>query len=397
MKSIQRNLAYLAVIFIFASGILFVAHLTESKAKAGIEANGSHPWAAIHSEEFPYEIGSTHSFKNLQLIFLSTESNIIDKDYITLSEAMNNKYVTVFETEDVNQLSVENTSNHYVFICSGEIVKGGKQDRTIGIDIIVPPKSGKIPLASFCVESGRWQQREGEALLEFNSSDYSLSSRDLKIAAKKSKNQSEVWGSVTRQQTKVNENMVAYYDYEESYDVKDDKSETSLQLTLENKELQNVKAEYERFFKDLNYDKSQTLGFAYAINGEIYGIDIYHNYQLFNDLWQKNLDAIIVEAISELNNEENKTMSKADILALMYDFSNAKAVAEKVEVNSETTYITVTTANLVKFETLDKRENNNTLHLNYITVDTNKTAIGLENRLNFEEENIQIQQNRIFE
>lgn len=304
---------------------------------------------------------------------------------------MEKKFVTVFETESVNQLAVENQSEKFVFICSGEIVKGGKQDRTLAKDIILPPKSGKIPLASFCVESGRWQQREGETLEEFSSSNYSLSSRDLKVAAKKSKSQGEVWNNVSRQQVKVNENMVAFYDYDASFDVKSETSETSLQLTLENEELRKVKAEYETFFKNLSFDKSRTVGFVYAINGEIYGIDIYHNYKLFNDLWSKMLDAILVEAIAEKNKNEIENIDRTQILSLIKQFSEAETTVEKEEINSETTYIITSSPNIVKFETLDKREDSMLLHLNYISVDTSNTSSKSQGIL--EQENIHIQRN----
>ncbi|MBN1597841.1 MAG: hypothetical protein JW894_06065 [Bacteroidales bacterium] len=399
MNNIKRSLFYFAVIISIASFTLIVAFTIKAADSSTDKRAPKISDTLLSSKEFPYEIGKSHSFKNLQLFFLSTESGIIDKEYITLSEAMERNYITVFETENVNQLVVENHSGNFIFICSGEIVKGGKQDRTIGKDIILPPKSGKVPLASLCVESGRWHQREDEADVAFSSSKYALSSRDLKVAAKKSKSQSEVWDKVSRQQSKVNESMVSNYEYDDSFDVKDEVSESSLQLTLENKELQKVKSEYEAYFNKVGSDNKQSVGFVYAINGEIYGIDIYHNYKLFNDLWPKMLDAVIVEAISELKKEQEiKYIDRSSIIAMINDFAKEKAEIDKEEINSETTYIITSTDNLLKFETLDKREENMLLHLNYVSVDsdytTPKSHRSIQNNLYLDEENIQIQQYR---
>lgn len=49
----------------------------------------------------------------------------------------------VYETKDVNELSVENRSHKDIYVQSGDIVKGGQQDRVLAVDLIVPPRSGK--------------------------------------------------------------------------------------------------------------------------------------------------------------------------------------------------------------------------------------------------------------
>src|SRR5262249_5531978 len=60
------------------------------------------------------------------------------------------------------ELVVENLSPDVeVYIQAGDIVKGGRQDRVLSYDLIVPPRSGKVPLAAFCVEAGRRQPRGG--------------------------------------------------------------------------------------------------------------------------------------------------------------------------------------------------------------------------------------------
>ena len=57
---------------------------------------------------------------------------------------------------DVNRLMLVNNSDHPLLLLAGEIVTGGKQDRVIAKDRIVPPHSDPIDLGVFCVEPGRW-------------------------------------------------------------------------------------------------------------------------------------------------------------------------------------------------------------------------------------------------
>src|SRR5712672_5018 len=56
----------------------------------------------------------------------------------------------------VNQLVLINRSKRPLLLLAGELVSGGKQDRIIGKDRIVPAGSEPLPLDVFCVEHGRW-------------------------------------------------------------------------------------------------------------------------------------------------------------------------------------------------------------------------------------------------
>src|SRR5205085_7274600 len=57
---------------------------------------------------------------------------------------------------EVNRLVLVNNSKRPLILLAGEIVTGGKQDRVIGKDRLVPAESDPIDLSVFCVEPGRW-------------------------------------------------------------------------------------------------------------------------------------------------------------------------------------------------------------------------------------------------
>ncbi|WP_353776959.1 DUF6569 family protein [Winogradskyella sp. 3972H.M.0a.05] len=303
---------------------------------------------------------------NLSIFILSGKEEIDGKPYKTLSEAMEAKEVTVKETGSVNQLSIDNDSQFYVFIHSGDIVKGGKQDRTIAFDIIIPPKTKNIPLESFCVEQGRWRQRSNENVSTFSANTKMLSSKDLKLAAKHANNQGVVWQKVSEQSTSLNKNLSDKSGY--AVDVTDNESDSSLQLALESKELKKSRDSIFEKLKPL-IKTPDAIGFAYTINGEIYGIEVYNNKSLFTDLWDKLLESVIVEAISKEGEDLTTEASKKDVATYMNAVKqNDKKTDKKLNKITNLKTIKNDKGNIV-FITEDL-EKQNWIHKSYMTVDT---------------------------
>jgi len=61
-----------------------------------------------------------------------------------------------YSSAQVNQLVLVNRGKRPLLLLAGEVVSGGKQDRIIGKDRIVPIGAPPLPLDVFCVEHGRW-------------------------------------------------------------------------------------------------------------------------------------------------------------------------------------------------------------------------------------------------
>ena len=101
---------------------------------------------------------------------------------LTLQEALAKGSVQVVETGRVNELQIENTGSEEVFIQAGDIVKGGRQDRVLTVSFVLPPKSGQVPIASFCVEQGRWSARGKEDQFKFSSAHEAMPSRAALLA-----------------------------------------------------------------------------------------------------------------------------------------------------------------------------------------------------------------------
>ena len=270
-----------------------------------------------------YTISGPFSHGNLTVFLIHGKDKLKGKTFITLDEALKRKVAVVHETSNVGELAIENKSpTVYIYIQSGVIVKGGKQDRTLQHDMIVAPRSGKVPIKSFCVESGRWSGRGNESAVGFSSAGYQLSSKGLKMK-NRAADQSAVWKEVNKAQDKLSKNV--------GESVKSKKSASSLQLTLENKKLKSKVAKYTKSLGDIVGGKKNVIGYAFAINGEINSADIYGSRQLFEKLWPSLLDASAVEAISELEKDKKFATLKADaIKALILDAQKGKKTEQNL-------------------------------------------------------------------
>jgi hypothetical protein len=230
--------------------------------------------------------------ENLTIFLIHGEDRIKDKHFLTLKEALEKKQVIVHETQQVNELAIENLSKtEEVFVQAGDIVKGGQQDRVIAYDFLVPPKSGKIPIASFCVEPGRWQQRGNEKAEMFESSGQQAVTRGLKKAVREEMDQSKVWERAGYFQRKLQEAGLI--------DSLPAASPTSLQLTLENKKLAKAVEGYLKKLAPVLEGKNDVIGCAVAVNGAVESADVYASHDLFLKVWPTLLKGSAVEALVE--------------------------------------------------------------------------------------------------
>jgi uncharacterized protein YxeA len=335
------------------------------------------PLNAADSDQ--YTVSGPHTYENLAVYLIHGKDKIKDTKFTTLQDALKQKKVTVFETGTVNTLMVDNTSDDvYIYIHSGDIVRGGKQDRTVGYDYIIPPKSGKMPLDSFCVESGRWQKRGNELAEQFSVSDNLLSSRELKLAAKYRASQPAVWAEVKKTQDKLGDNL--------GKSVRSHQSASSLELTLEDKEVKKTVQEYVDALSSIVQDNKDVVGFAFAINGKINSAEVYASNNLFRKLWPKLLQASSVEALAELQ-ETNKFNSPPAASVTAFLKSDEKAKVSDKQINEQIKMVTRESKNKIEFETYRTGEQQ-ALHKSYFSVDPNSLK---QTNQNTRSENLQQQ------
>lgn len=164
------------------------------------------------------ELGQPETYHNLRLYpvhannsFLKRRKNV--SNYLTLKESIDQGKVVVTEhvapgtpgreaQADVNTLFIENNSLDTVLILNGEVVQGGNQDRMVTTDVVLAPHSGRLDLAVFCVERGRWAEQSGE----FKIQEHSLPPNDVRsVVSVPATHQGDVWDQV---QVSLNLNLI---------------------------------------------------------------------------------------------------------------------------------------------------------------------------------------------
>jgi hypothetical protein len=290
-------------------------------------------------------------------VFLVHGKDLTTKTFLTLQEALAQKKVRVYETKDVNELAIRNLSNQDIYVQAGDIVRGGDQDRMISIDFIVPPRSGRMPIAAFCVESGRWSKRGNEENASFSSSENSIATKELKLAAKRDKSQQAVWENVKVAQDKLAANVVAA--------AQGLSTTSSFELSVENAKVKETTDAYVKALSGILQNKSDVIGYVFAINGHVNSADVYASRALFVKLWPKLLNSSAVEAVAELNKDaEAKAVASETVHTFLADSEKAKAEARQV--TRRVKVVTREDDKNIFFETQDSAANDAWVHRNYI-------------------------------
>ena len=114
-------------------------------------------------------------------------------EILTLDESRARGALTVIERPEatVPALIAENRGKTYVLLLAGEILIGGKQNRVLREDLLLPPLSGPRNIAVYCVEQGRWN--EGRKDFDSHSSVVQPSVRSEVL---RKAEQSRIWSGV---------------------------------------------------------------------------------------------------------------------------------------------------------------------------------------------------------
>ena len=103
-----------------------------------------------------------------------------------------------YQGDQVNTLVLVNNSKRPLLLLAGEIVTGGKQDRVIAKDRIVPAGADPIDLSVFCIEHGRWTESSAKFGTTAKAAGESFMVQPtVRQQAMVAKDQQQVWDSVS--------------------------------------------------------------------------------------------------------------------------------------------------------------------------------------------------------
>lgn len=227
-----------------------------------------------------------YTYGNLRIYMLKANETYLSPNrsignYMSLQEALKANKIKITELNggSVNTLEFENISKDTIMILAGEIVTGGKQDRVVGKDVLLLPKSGKVQVPVFCVEHGRWSP-QGSGY-QFNGY-YGVTNGSVRKQAVVSKNQSQVWEKVADMNKK-------------------NKTETSTgtYAALQNSDtLKTELPKYMKHFEKLMLEDTAYIGFVAVTGDTIISADLFANNQMFKKQAPQLVKSAAVEAIS---------------------------------------------------------------------------------------------------
>ncbi len=193
---------------------------------------------------------------------------------------------------EVNRLVLANNSGRPLILLAGEIVTGGKQDRVVGKDRIIPANSDPIELSVFCVEPHRWVETSNR----FGGFDFLMVQPSVRKQAMANKDQQAVWDEVARSRMAVaaaTPTASQVMGGTSSYAV-------TMQDRYVQQEVDGVAAPMERSYDKLKSElqAQKAVGAIVAINGEIVWADVFASASLFDKYWPKLIRSYAAEAVS---------------------------------------------------------------------------------------------------
>ena len=251
--------------------------------------------------------------------------------------------VRQYDGAEVNRLVLVNNSKRPLLLLAGEVVSGGKQDRVIGKDRIVPPESDPIDLSVFCVEHGRWvasSEHFGASQAMYGSANGGprppnapapmaiMVQPSVRGKAMGDKNQQEVWDEVSKQKVAMSEQVTVSAN---TVGVELDQA-TSYAKVNENqavrKQVDAIALPIEQSYQSLIHQlrDRNAVGVVVAVNGRIIWADVFASADLLSKYWPKLVRSYASEAVVTRAKEMEVTTKQAD--AFLADMDGRKEMIE---------------------------------------------------------------------
>jgi len=242
---------------------------------------------------------------------------------------------------EVNRLVLVNNSKRPLLLLAGEIVTGGKQDRVIGKDRIVPPESDPVDLSVFCVEPGRWVATSdhfgtsgamyggpvsGKAAVPGTI----MAQPSVRAKAMGDKDQNQVWAEVRKQQQAME--TVEVTAAASPVSTNEIRSTSSYARVMENigvrEKVDEIAAPIERNYESLikQLRDRKAVGVVVAVNGRIIWTDVFASTELLEKYWPKLVRSYASEAV--VSRAKGGEASMAQAQAFLADMDGRRETIE---------------------------------------------------------------------
>jgi ribosomal protein L12E/L44/L45/RPP1/RPP2 len=244
---------------------------------------------------------------------------------------------------EVNRLVLVNNSKRPLLLLAGEIVSGGKQDRVIGKDRIVPPESDPVDLSVFCVEPGRWvatSEHFGASEAMYGKAVGGpvhgaapapmaiMAQPSVRAKAMADKDQNEVWNEVNKQRSEMTV-AVAGAAAQAAKDIGQSSSYAKVNENAEVKrQVESVAKPIEQSYQSLigQLRDRNAVGVVVAVNGRVIWADMFASTDLLAKYWPKLVRSYASEAI--VTRAKNMEVTEKQAQAFLGDLEGRKETIE---------------------------------------------------------------------
>ena len=252
----------------------------------------------------------TADFETLDAALASGEAIVAEQgDYMRRSRSGVETAPLISSGPQVNQLVLVNRGKKPLLLLAGEVVSGGKQDRIIGKDRIIPVDAKPLPLDVFCVEHSRWTSG-GDTFAAAKTMVHPT----VREQAAVDQDQSKVWAAVrgdtaaARAQSSMSSNLELTAPQISSQQLSHVMASAAptegyrniYQSAAVGPSVENFALEVERRFNRATsgLKGEHVVGVIVAFGGEVAWSDIFASSQLFDAYWSKLLRSYAVEALT---------------------------------------------------------------------------------------------------
>jgi hypothetical protein len=192
----------------------------------------------------------------------------------------------------VNELALVNNSDQPLLLLGGEIVTGGKQDRVVGKDRIIPAHSEPVALSVFCVEPHRWT---GPSIV-FGTLGFSIAQPSVRSKAMADQNQQEVWNQVAKSRSAF---VASAPPSEMSAMAGTSSYAAAMQNGAVQQKIDSLALPLGRSYQKLldGIRSQHAVGVVVAVNQEIIWADVFANSSLLERYWPKLVRSYAADAI----------------------------------------------------------------------------------------------------
>jgi len=249
-------------------------------------------------------IGEPIEYKNLKIFPLMVTTPLCLRDFITLDEAMDRGWLRIKESGggEVNFVEIKNNGMEMVYIMTGEMITGAKQDRMLQKDVLLPANSGWVKVPVYCVEHGRWVSVSPE----FKSGGLVVPNI-VRQRAKIEASQSGIWEEITKSQEQLG---VA-------------SGTGTVRDNYEDKRVKDAVEDYVTKFEKIPQLNKSTIGVVVTVGNKIICFDMFANNGLLQKLWKKLVKSYAMDAMSG----EKSLIDEDDVEEFLDALEDAKFVS----------------------------------------------------------------------